>query len=256
MRYGLLGPLCVINGSDQTVINSHKIEILFATLLIRADHIVTIDQLIEEIWSGRPPERATAVLYVYISELRKFLRAHGLREQSIATRSPGYMLQPENDDEIDFQVFLDLLEMGRKSARACQHEDAIKSFEHALSQWRGPVLSNFGDGPIISGFATELMERRVECLEMTIESQIQLGRHRETVSRLYSLIAENPLHETFYRQLMVALYRSERKADALRVYQSARKTLNDELGLEPCRTLQNTQRAVLLDDDRLLQVGR
>src|SRR6185503_18952705 len=117
--------------------------------------------------------------------------------------------------------------------------------------WRGPALGDLRAGPIVEGFVTWLAEARLECLEMLADSHLELGRHRELVGRLYSLTAEHPLREAFYRQLMLALYRSERQADALKVYQMARKTLNEELGLEPCRSVQDLQRAILTADDQL-----
>jgi SARP family transcriptional regulator, regulator of embCAB operon len=251
VRYDLLGPLRVVNGGDNASISAQKVEILLAILLIRSDRVVTADQLMAEIWGERLPRRATAGLHVYVSELRKFLGRHRA-ESPIVTCSPGYVLR-QGSDEIDFQSFLSLLESGRKSARKCLHEEASDYFERALALWRGPVLRNAAAGPIVSSFVTWLSEERVECLEQMIEAQLRLDRHRELVGMLYSLIAEHPLREAFYRQLMLALYRSNRKADALRVYRSARSTLQDELGLEPCRTLQDIQHAILHGNDQLLE---
>jgi DNA-binding SARP family transcriptional activator len=110
------------------------------------------------------------------------------------------------------------------------------------------VLGDLRNGPIVDGFVTWMMESRMECLEMLADAHLRVGRHRELVGRLYSLTAENPLREAFYRQLMLALYRSERQADALKVYQSARATLNDELGLEPCKALRDLHQAILAED--------
>src|SRR5262249_40959488 len=105
------------------------------------------------------------------------------------------------------------------------------------------------------GFATRLNEARLECTEMLVDAQLQLGCHRDLVGMLYTLTTEHPLREAFYRQLMLALYRSERRADALKVYQAARNTLIDELGLEPCTPLRELHTAILqADDDRLLEV--
>ncbi len=103
----------------------------------------------------------------------------------------------------------------------------------------------------MDGFVTWMSDARMECLEMLNDAQLELGRHRELVGRLYSLITEHPLREAFYRQLMLALYRSECQAEALKVFQVARRTLNEELGLEPCRALQDLQRAILTADDQL-----
>ncbi|GCB53297.1 AfsR/SARP family transcriptional regulator [Streptomyces sp. NL15-2K] len=254
VRYEILGPLRISVEERSAAISAHKVELLLAVLLIRADHIVTAGQLIDELWGGRPPGRATAGLHVYVSELRKFLDRQNISDRPIETCSPGYLLR-QDSAEIDFQTFLTLLRSGRKAAAECRNEEAIDFLERALSLWRGPVLGGFAEGPIVSNFITWLNEEQTECLELLVESQLQLGRHREVVGMLFSLIAESPLHEAFYRQLMLALYRSERKADALRVYQKARGILSDELGLDPCRTLQSMQRSILLDEESLLHAS-
>ncbi|QTD96700.1 AfsR/SARP family transcriptional regulator [Streptomyces cyanogenus] len=253
MRYEILGPLRVVDGDTVSSISARKIEIALAVLLIRSDQVVTHDQLIAEIWGDRPPRRATAGMHVYISQLRKFLHRPGRSENPVVTRQSGYLLRT-GTDELDVGIFLDLVQDGRAAVRAERYEDAVQCFESALALWRGPVLGDLGDGPLVSGYVTWLTEARLECLEMLADVCLRVGRHRELVGRLYSLTAENPLCETFYRQLMVALYRSERQADALMVYQLARKTLHDELGLEPGQALRDVQQAILAADGRRLGV--
>jgi DNA-binding SARP family transcriptional activator len=254
VKYELLGPLRVVDGNRLSFISAQKVEILLAVLLIRANHVVTADQLMGDIWGGGLPRRATAGLHVYVSEVRKFLSRPGRPEGPIVTRSPGYMLR-QGSDEIDYKTFSKLTDLGRQCMRDQRCEEASECFERGLALWRGPVLGDVGGGPILHSFATRLAESHMECTEMLVDAQLQLGRHRELVGLLYTLTAENPLRESFYRQLMLALYRSERRADALRVYQSARRTLVDELGLEPCTPLQDLHKAILRDnDDRLLGV--
>lgn len=252
MRYEMLGPLRVVDEDGAAAsISARKIEILLRVLLIRAGEVVTGDQITIEIWGDNAPRRATAVLHVYISELRKFLDRAGRAESPIVTKAPGYLLQLAAGDEIDVHQFVQQLNRGRACAREQRSEEAVAYFERALSLWREPTPIDLRSGLIIDRFVRWLEEARMECMEMLIESQLQLGRHRELVGRLYSLIAEHPLCETFYRQLMLALYRSERKADALKVYQVARRTLNEEIGLEPGRALQNLQRRILAADYEL-----
>jgi DNA-binding SARP family transcriptional activator len=252
VRYEILGPLRVIDDGDSMFIGAKKVEILLAALLIRADQVVSAEQLITELWGERLPLRATAGVYVYISELRKFLsrsgRISGRPEGPVVTRPSGYMLRL-GTDEFDCQVFRDLMDLGRRHARNHCDDEAAECFEAALGQWRGPLTMELGTGPIVRGFVTWLSEERMECTELLMDTRLRLGCHRELVGRLYSLAAEYPLRESFYRQLMLALYRCERRADALTVYQSARRVLNDELGLEPGRALQDTQRAILIGDD-------
>jgi SARP family transcriptional regulator, regulator of embCAB operon len=250
VRYELLGPFRVVDNDQSSFITARKIETLLAVLLIRADHVVAREQLINEIWGDNAPKRAMAGLHVYISELRKFLARDGRPESPIVTRPPGYLLRLDGD-ELDVHSFLELLDDGRIHLRERRYERASACFEKALSLWRGPVLGDRSNGPIAEGFVTWLTEARVECIEMLVDSQLCLGVHRELVGPLYSLIAEFPLRESFYRQLMLALYRSKRKADALSAYQMARRTLSEELGLEPCRALQELQRSILTADHQL-----
>lgn len=250
MRYEILGPLRVVDENGSSFISARKIEILLAVLLIRADRVVTTDQLIAEIWGEEVPRRATACLHVYISQLRKFLYRPGRQGSPIVTRLPGYLLRM-GSDEFDLRSFQQLVSTGRTLFRQGRHAEASERFERALGLWRGPAFNDLGVGPTVAGCATWLAESRVECIEMLTDAQLELGLHRELVGRLYSLTAEYPLREAFYRQLMLALYRSERQADALGVYQLARKTLNDELGLEPCLALKDLQRAILTADARL-----
>ncbi len=250
VRYEILGPLRVVDEEGNSFISARKIEVLLALLLIRADQVVPTDQLITEIWGEWAPRRANAGLHVNISQLRKFLHRPGRPGSPIETRPPGYLLRLGSDD-LDLHAFQKLASTGRTFFRQGHHAQAAACFEQALGLWRGPVLADHSVGPLIEGFTTWLAEMRVECTEMLVDTQLELGRHREVIGRLYSLTAEYPLREAFYRQLMLALYRSERQGDALKVYQSARKTLNEELGLEPCRVLTRLQQAILTADTQL-----
>jgi DNA-binding SARP family transcriptional activator len=250
VKFKILGPLRVVHDQGQLFISARKIEILLAVLLVRSEQVVTAHQLFPEIWGDDPPRRATAALYVYVSQLRKLLGQLGPSDSTIVTRSPGYVLR-KGSAELDLDGFEQRVELGRASAAAERHAEAATYFESALDLWDGSALGDLRDGPILSGFATWLEEARLECTEMMIDSSLVAGRHRQLVGRLYDLTARYPLREAFYRQLMLALYRSERKADALDIYQSARRSLNTELGLEPGRPLQDLQRAVLVGDDQL-----
>jgi DNA-binding SARP family transcriptional activator len=245
-----MGPLRVCDDDGLHSIGATKIQIALAVLLVRADQIVSVDQLMEEIWGEEPPRRASAGIHVYVSQIRKFLHRPGRADSPLLTRAPGYLLRL-GSDEVDFRRFEELVKQGRQDARDHQYEQAAAVFTEALSLWRGPLLADLHCGPLLEGFRTWLEEVRLECLDALIECQLQLGRHRELVSDLYQLVTEYPLRETLHCHLMVALYRCGRRADALQVYQSARKTLNEMLGLEPCQDLQDVQRAILTSDQRL-----
>lgn len=244
MRYEILGPLQLVDRGKYSHLGAQKIQTILAVLLARADQVVTADQIMEEVWGDRLPASANTALYVYISKLRKFLRRAGCPNDPIVTRPPGYLLY-SGTDEIDYEIYLNLVEQGRAGMRGRQYEEAARRFVSALALWRGPVLGDLCSGPLLDGLTARLMESRLECLELLNEAYLELGRHREIVGRLYAAIAEHPLREPFYRQLMVALYRSDCQADALRVYRTARRALQDELGLEPCRALQDVHHAIL-----------
>lgn len=248
MRYELLGTLRALDGDRPRQIRARKIELLLAVLLINTGRVVTTDELVMEIWGESPPRRATAGLHVYVSELRKFLDRPGSGGNLIVTRSPGYVLSLPEDDALDFREFHRLSDQGRAAGREHRPDQAADLLERALALWRGPVLGGPAPGPIVRGFATWATDLRMESTELLVDAHLELGRHRELVGRLLSLTTEHPLYEPFHRQLMLALYRSDRRADALRAYQDVRTTLIDELGVEPCRPLRELHQAILGGD--------
>lgn len=247
LRYEILGPLRVIDGKNAKTIKAQKVEILLAALVIRSDQVVSTDQLFREIWGEKLPRSATAGLYVYISQIRKLLRHPGTETSPVLTRPPGYMLTLGSDG-LDLHDFTRLLKEGRAHLRNGRYEPAVRSFEHALALCRGPLLADVARGPILQGFRTWLNEAQLECMESLMEARMALGHHRELVSDLYLLSTEHPLREAFHRQLMLALHHSGSRGDALLVYQKARRTLREELGVEPGRALQNIQRTILTDN--------
>jgi DNA-binding SARP family transcriptional activator len=246
----VLGPLRVVDEYGSSSISAPKIELLLAALLIRVDQLVPADHLVSEIWDQHPPRRVTAGLHVYVSQLRKFLGRPMRPNSPIVTRPPGYQLEL-GPDELDAHTFLRLAKAGRQLHREGNFEAAADHFERALALWRGLILGDLQGGQIVNGFVTRLNEERLEIVELMLDARLALGRHRELTGQLYALTRDHPLRESFYRQLMVALYRSERQADALKVYQDARRTLKQELGLEPCRALQELHRAILTGDRNL-----
>jgi DNA-binding SARP family transcriptional activator len=234
LRYEVLGTLRVADGGREILINARKVQVLLAALLSRPGEVITTEQLITEMWGQQAPRRADASLYVHVSQLRKALERPEGAPNPVVTRPLGYLLDPAGHEQ-DAAEFRVLLDGGREALRERRLTDAVAACEAALALWRGPAHA----------YANSLTEARLECTELLLEAYFQLGRHREIVGRLYSLIAEHPLRESLYRYLMVALYLSERKADALEVYRRARATLREEAGVEPGRRLQAVHQAIL-----------
>ncbi|WP_316784290.1 AfsR/SARP family transcriptional regulator [Streptomyces sasae] len=248
MRYELLGPLQVSDGVGNFFLSAPKMEMTLATLLIGAGRVTTKEQLVAELWGARPPRRASAALHVYLSQLRKFLATAGDRDgRAILTKPSGYVLNLE-DAGYDVADFQELIRAGRAHQGAGCHEAALESFELALLLVRGTVLDGMAEGPALCAFAAWVEAEQLDCLELSVESRTALGRHREVISLLDGLISQYPLRESFYRQLMLVLYRSERQAEALRVYRRAQQVLRTELGLEPCRSLRRLHQAILTSD--------
>ncbi|QFZ19210.1 AfsR/SARP family transcriptional regulator [Saccharothrix syringae] len=253
MPFQILGTLRVVGDDVADAPSAHKVKTLLATLLIRANQVVSADQLLAELWGDDPPRRALAGLHVYVSQLRKFLAGVLPGPDRVVTRAPGYLIRVDAD-EVDLLVFRRLVHQGRNYVRAGRHEEAAGAFAEALELSRESVLDDLREGAIVTRFATWVEELRLECTEMFVECNFTLGRHRELVGFLHELVAEHPLHEAFHRQLMLALYRSDRRADALGVYQAARDTITSELGLEPCRAMRELHHAILLGEDERLAV--
>jgi DNA-binding SARP family transcriptional activator len=244
MRYEILGRLRVVDENGATVISAPRPENLLAVLIIHSDHVVPTDQLITEIWGANPPRKAAAALHVYVSQLRKILRRPGRSVSPIVTWSPGYILRTSSD-ELDFHAFLRLVNEGRGALRDDEPERAAGNLARALELWRGPVFGDLRGGPSVQRLAAWLTEARLECTEMLADARLRLGRHDDVIGHLYPLTAEHPLRESFYRQLMLALWRTHRAADALRVYQTARHNLRLRSGREPGGALQSLHRGIL-----------
>ncbi|MGA5703203.1 AfsR/SARP family transcriptional regulator [Peterkaempfera bronchialis] len=243
MRYEVLGPLRVSDANGPVPITARKTETVLAVLLARTGQVVSVDDLVRELWPQGPPPRARDAVYVYVSQLRKLL-ARGGEPEPIITRAPGYVLWTL-PQAIDFHVLQEHLPTARGMMRERRYEEACDLLEKVVALWRGPVLNGLQSGPVVNAFAAWLQELQLECTELLVESKLMLSRDREVVSQLRCLIREHPLQETFYAQLMLALWRSGRQADALQVYRSARDTLHRELGLEPGCWLRNLQRTIL-----------
>jgi len=201
--------------------------------------VVSIDRIVDELWTGDPPPSAEATLRTYVSRLRRVIGV-----DAVVARSRGYSLEVEPEC-IDARRFERLLAEGRCSLEQGAAGAAADRLTAALDLWRGPAYGDVGDTGSLAVEARRLEELRLECVEQRVAASLVLGRHEHVVSELQSLVREHPWRERLWRHLIVALYRSGRQADALAAYQEARERLESELGLDPGEELQQLERDVL-----------
>jgi YVTN family beta-propeller protein len=246
MEFRILGPLEVEEDGRLLPISGTKQRALVALLLLHANEVVSRDRLLDELWGGSPPESGRTALQVHISQLRKLLDPGAVRGdlELLVTRAPGYMLRTE-PESIDLARFEMLFAAGKSALATGDAEAARERLAGALALWRGRPLADLDLVPFAQAEATRLEELRLAVLEKRIDADLALGRHADLVLELERLVSQEPLRERPRAQLMLALYRSGRQAEALDVYRKARRRLADELGLEPGEELQRLERAIL-----------
>ncbi|MFF5011297.1 BTAD domain-containing putative transcriptional regulator [Streptomyces phaeochromogenes] len=242
-EFRLLGAVVVHDGETGAGIvpPGPKQRALLATLVIHAGEVLSVDRLVDELWGDRPPANAPNALQAHVARLRRLLPAPG--HEWISTLPSGYLLALGHAST-DVARFVRLSGQGR----AAVPEDpqyATELLGRALSLWQGPALQDCRRGPICSAEADRLEEQRLITLEALYEASLSCGRYAEIVSGLERLTADHPLHERFYDLLMVALYRGGRQAEALGVYERARRNLITVLGVEPGPALCARMEAVL-----------
>jgi len=220
-----------------------------AFLLLHANELVSRDRLIEELWGDAAPATVNAALNGYLSKVRRLL-ADGNGDELLATKAPGYVLRVPAE-RLDAGRFEALLEQGREALAGGDARQAAAKLRAALSLWRGPPLADIAYEPFAQTEMRRLEELRLAALEDRIEADLALGRHDALVAELETLVAENPYRERLRGQLLVALYRSGRQAEALDAYRHARRTFADELGIDPGPRLQELERSILRQDTSL-----
>jgi predicted ATPase/DNA-binding SARP family transcriptional activator len=250
--FGVLGPLELRVGGQSVPLGGPKQRSVLALLLLRANAVVPRDGLVEELWLGNPPSTAVNALQGYVSDLRQefaAVEAAGFGPERLVTRAPGYVLRVD-PGELDLDVFEQLTAQARRALHDQRPAAAARKLREALDVWRGPPLAEFS-GEFLHAERLRLEELRLAALEDRIDAELALGRHTELVGEITGLVAEHPLRERLRGQLMVALYHAGRQADALDVYWQTRRTLVDELGIEPSVTLQRLHQAILRQDPAL-----
>ena len=249
MQFRLLGPLEVSDHDRPIEIGRGRRRSLLALLLMHPNEVVSAERLIDELWGERPTATATKSLHVYVSQLRKELQAPA-NGALVLTRGNGYVAQVGPDD-VDVLRFERLLADGRRLLAAGDPARAGERLRKALALWRGPPLADFEYEPFAQGYIAHLQEQRLVALEGRIEADLALGRHAELVAELETLIREHPLREGLRGQLMLALYRCGRQAEALEVYRAGRATFVDELGIEPGPALRELEAKILAQSPEL-----
>jgi DNA-binding SARP family transcriptional activator/ABC-type oligopeptide transport system substrate-binding subunit len=251
VEFRLLGPLEVRDDGRALELGGQKRRALLALLLLHANEVVSSDRLIEELWGEDPPQAAATALHGHVSRLRKLLgsgdEASG---HKLLTRPPGYVLQLE-PEQLDLHRFERLRDEARAVRSSGDLTGASTKLRDALALWRGRPLADLAYERFAQLEAGRLEELRLATVEERIEIDLALGRHADLASELERLVAEHPLREGFCAQLMLALYRSGRQAEALQVYQHARGALVEELGIEPSRRLRELEQAMLRQDESL-----
>ncbi len=247
MDVRILGGLEVLRDGTQIDLGPPRQRVLLARLLVNLGETVTTDRLLEDLWAGAVPDTARHALHVYVSKLRAAL---GPDRDRLTRRGSGYCLSLESD-ELDATRFVTGVAEGRASLERGDPETARTQLEAALDMWRGPVFADVADEEFVRAEIVRLDENRLVALEQRIAADIELGRHDALVEELRDLTAQYPFRERFWEQLMLALYRCGRQAEALRAFQTARSQLAEELGLEPGPALRHLEDQILAQDPSL-----
>jgi DNA-binding SARP family transcriptional activator len=247
VEFGILGPLEVRHAGRPVRIPGAKERALLAVLLLHANEAVNADRLIDNLWSTRPPATARKSLQVRVAALRR-----ALPEGVVFTEGAGYVIRTTSD-ELDLHRFERLVGEGREALEDENHRDAAALLREALALWRGPALADFAFESFAQAAIARLEELRLSAIELRIDADLALGRNAEAVAELEELVISNALRERLRAQLMLALYREGRQADALDVYRRTRDLLVSEFGIEPSPALKQLERRILDHDPSLDQ---
>jgi len=250
VKFGVLGPVLVAGeGGREVPVAAGQLRVLLAALVVRANQVVPVDELAEIVWDGAPPGEAARTVRRYVVRLRRVVGEE--LAGRIVTRAPGYMCQAA-EDEVDLLRFEGLCRRGGAAVREGAWPRAAGLLGEALGLWRGAPLADAGSQLLRDAQVPRLEQARLQALEGRIEADLHLGRHEELVPELVALVGEHPLRERGHAQLMLALYRSGRRGEALAAYRQARRLLVTELGVEPAAGLRELHQQVLAADPALM----
>ena len=245
LEFRILGPLDVLDDDRRVELGGARQRAVLAILLLHRGETVSVDRIVDLMWGERPPATAVKTVQVYVSHLRR-----ALVEDVVVSSSGGYALAVDAE-RIDALRFERLVDEGRAALAGDDPARAAELLRSALALWRGPALGDLAYERFAQDGAARLEELRLAAVEERVEADLRLGRHVELVAELEGLVREHPLRERLRAQHMLALYRSGRQADALESFRDARRSLVDELGLEPGRELRELEQAILAQDPAL-----
>ncbi|MFF4226076.1 BTAD domain-containing putative transcriptional regulator [Streptomyces abikoensis] len=257
MQFGLLGPLEVLSDGVPVVLGGTKQRATLGSLLLQANRVVPTSELLGSLWDGDgAPATARKILQNAVWALRGLLTAGGTRVNTaeLITKAPGYMLKVD-PARVDLFVFRQRVADGRAALAAQAPEAAAVLLREALDLWRGPVLADLVEAGVAWPELTAAEKARLDAMEDFFEAELACGRHHTVLGRLEAMVEGQPHRERSSGQLMLALYRCGRQADALNLYDRVRAALGEGLGLEPGRGLRMLQRAILQHDPSLLTPG-
>jgi WD40 repeat protein/DNA-binding SARP family transcriptional activator len=247
LEFRILGPIEVVGDGEPIRLGGPRQRAVLAVLVLRANQVVPVERLAEEVYGGEAPATAVGQVRDHVSQLRKLLPVNGSDGSRLETRPPGYVLHTERVDAVRFERAVEAA--GREVT--ADPATAAAMLREALALWRGPPLADFAYDRFAASEIERLDELRLIALGLRIDADLAVGRHAVLVGELEALVAAHPLRDQFLRQLMLALYRSGRQAEALDAYHTARKTLTDELGLEMAPELRELATRILQQDPSL-----
>nr|WP_281356557.1 AfsR/SARP family transcriptional regulator [Amycolatopsis anabasis] len=249
VEFRILGPTEVSGSSGRTQLRGSRQSSLLAALILQANRVVSVEQLLEAVFGEN--QAGPATIHTYVSRIRRALNeVEPGGGERIVTRPTGYLLRIE-PGELDLEVFRAHVERGRRDAAAGRWEQASEEYEKGLKLWRDSALVDVSSVSLHRNEVPRLTEERLTAVERRIGVDLELGRHEDLIGELRVLTADNPFREQYWAQLMLALYRSGRAAEALDVYQQVRTLRVDELGIDPGPELQRLHQAILANDPAL-----
>ncbi len=247
IRVKILGQLTVEINNSVCTPTAPKVRQVLALLMLRGNTVLSLDSMIGELWGDNPPCSAVTTAQTYVYQLRKLFARYGGEDfaaDTIQTVPAGYLCACDPKD-LDYWRFEQAVARARTMLGNGSAAAASTLLSSALGIWSGPALLGVDRGTLLEPYAAQLEEERICALELRLRSDMELGRHRELIAELKSLVMNHPYNEWMHAQLMTALHRSGRRGEALAAYQRARRVLRDDLGLEPSEVLQEVHQTAL-----------